>query len=97
MPQGAHRVKNETDKTSNSDANNSNNDSVTSYSDSISYDEFIFSLSLSSSAPHQHEIACASKSCLVDEVYISYKYQFILDNVATKHMSGILNMFTSIK
>ena len=74
IPQGACIVQNETDETSNSDANNSNNDSVTSYSASIASDAFLCSLLPYSSAPHQHEIARARKSRLIDKVDISYKY-----------------------
>ena len=97
MPQGARRVKDETEEKINSDANNSNNNSVTSYSASIASDVFLCSLSSSSSAPRQYEIAYASKACLIDEVNTSYNYQFILDSASTKHMSGVLKLFTAIK
>ena len=55
------------------------------------------SMSSSLSAPRQHKIAHASKADLIDEVNTFYKYQFIFDSAATKHMSGILNLFTAIK
>ena len=97
VSQGARRVKDETEENINSDANNSNNGSVTSYCDSISSDVFLSSLSSSLLTSHQHEIALASKSCLIDEVNTSYKHQFILDSTETKRMSGILKLFTAIK
>ena len=97
MLQVALRVKNETDKTRNSDANNSNNDSVTSYSASITSYIFLCSLLSSLFDPQQHEIERSDKECIVEEVNISYKYQFILNSAATKHLSEILKIFTSIK
>ena len=51
----------------------------------------------SSLDPHQHEVSHASKASLADKVNTSYMYQFILDSAATKHMSGILKLFTAIK
>ena len=97
MPQGTRRVQYETEENINSDANNSNNDYVTSYSASLASDIFISNLSSSSPAPHQHEISCASKTRIIYEVNTSYRYQFILDSAATKHMSGVLKLFTAIK
>ena len=78
VPQGAPRLKYETDKTSNSDANNSNNYSITSYYDYTAYDVFICSLLSSLLDPHQHEISRTIKACQVNEVDISYNFQFIL-------------------
>ena len=72
VPQVARRVQDETEEKINSDANNSNNNSVTSYSASIASDVFLCSLSSSSSAPRQHEIAFSSKARLIDEVNNSY-------------------------
>ena len=63
----------------------------------IASNVFLCSMSSSLSAPHQHKIACASKAHLIDEVNTSYNYQFILNSAATKHISGILKMFTAIK
>ena len=47
--------------------------------------------------PHKHEIACASKSRLIDEVNTSFKYQLILYIAEKKHMSEILELFIAIK
>ena len=73
VPQCARRVQDETEGKINSDANNSNNHFVTFYSASIASDVSLSSLSSSSSAPHQHEIARASKVRLIAEVNTSYK------------------------
>ena len=92
VPQVAHKVQNETNKTSNSDANKSNNNSVTSYYYSIASDVFLCSLLSSSSPPQPHEIARTSKELLINEVNIYYNHQFIINIVATEHMSGILKL-----
>ena len=97
VPQGARRVQDATEEKTNSDANNSNEDSVTSYSASIASDVFISILLSSLSPPHQKKISRARKSRLICEVNNYFKYQFILDSVATKRMSGILNLFTATK
>ena len=81
----------------NIDKNNSNSNSDTSYSASIASDVFLSIVSSYLSAPHQHIIARARKSLLADEVNTSYKKQLILESAATKHMYGILKLFTSIK
>ena len=97
VPHGARRVQYATEENINWDANHSNNDSVTSYSAYIASYAFLSSILSSLSAPHQHEMARSSKARLIYEVNTSYKYQFIRDSAATKHISGILTLFTAIK
>ena len=97
VPQVARRVQDETDETININTNNFNNNDVTYYSDSIASSVFLCILSSSLLAPYQHEISRASKARLIDEFNISYKYQFIIGSAETKHVYGILKMFTAIK